>query len=138
MGISGQTGTAGIDCGPGRCVSLASQFDLVYDQWIKFLELLMNQTLRSMLPALAALALLLCLSACGGGSTPPVNNGGGGDNDGGDGGDNGGGLTIPPAESFQDLSPATDDNVTSWLKDVYHTLPETGDADGPYQNTSLK
>ncbi|MCB1220859.1 MAG: CAP domain-containing protein [Planctomycetales bacterium] len=95
-------------------------------------------TIRAMnaLLALIAVLLLSCLSACGGGgtTTPPP---GGGNNNGGGGGNNGGGLTIPPVETFQDMSPASDDNVTSWLKDAYHTLPEVGDADGPYQNSSL-
>ncbi|MCB1217162.1 CAP domain-containing protein [bacterium] len=100
----------------------------------------MHLSLRTIPAALAALALLGCLSACGGGgSTPPINNNNnGGGNNGGGGGNNGGGLTIPPVESFQDLSPAGDDNTTSWLKDVYHTLPDVTDADGPYQNSSLQ
>ncbi len=106
----------------------------------------MNPVPARLTNALMLILLLLGLSACGGGSAPagnnpPPGNGGGGNGGGGNGGGgNGGGGNpeIPPVEMFQDLSPATDDNVTSWLKDAYHTLPAIGDADGVYQNVSLR
>lgn len=79
----------------------------------------------------ASLLAAWLLSACGGGGTGEILVGG----------DNNGGnlpLTKPPAEQFTDNSPPTDGPQASWLKDAYHTLPPTGDADGAYQNTSLR
>jgi uncharacterized protein YkwD len=78
---------------------------------------------------------LLCLFAasCGGG--------GGGNAffpDPGSGGSNVPAVTVPPVEQFVDNSPAGEDPATSWLKDVYQTLPAVDDADGVYQNASLQ
>ncbi|MCB1217161.1 hypothetical protein KDL44_07195 [bacterium] len=77
------------------------------------------------------------LAACGGGGGSEIFIA-----DNGSGNGNGGGSSLlpfsrPPAESFSDNSPASDDAATSWVKDAYLSLPDSSDADAAYQNLSL-
>lgn len=97
-----------------------------------------NSRWKGLVCGLLAAVVLSC-AACGGGATTvfPGSNDGSGSGS-GMGGSNLPSLIKPPLETFQDLSPATDDAATSWLKDAYQTLPPADDADGVYQNTSLK